>query len=204
MIQLIDREEVFLKSWLVDHYISELQNPTGYIDKKSIEEHLYDHLQPFHVYKEVLDDFAILAYAGKNKIGYLTHRSAAFIRFFELIDIKHLYLLDELRCDWLQFPFSYREKREAFKSIVNQAAYHEAFELDIEDLSTILPLFHYSGRHSAPIIWLFSANPQVPLAMFLCDDANFHTSFLVKDREKVTPATSAAGLLMGGLEVCRM
>jgi hypothetical protein len=73
-----------------------------------------------------------------------------------------------------------------------------------DDLSKILTLFHFSGRHSTPIIWLFSTNLQVNLAMFLCDGANFHTSFHNHDRERISSAASAAGLVMGGLEVCGM
>jgi len=120
------------------------------------------------------------------------------------MDIGRLFLIDELKCDWLHFPFSYREKREAFKSIINKSAYNEAFILDITDLSMVLPLFHFSGRHSTPIIWFFSADTQVTLAMFLCDDANFHLTFHSIDREKITSAALAAGLILGGLEICRM
>jgi hypothetical protein len=126
----------------------------------------------------------------------------AFIHFFELLGVKQLYLLDELKYDLVKFPFSYREKREAFKSIVNQATYNEGFQLDIDDLSVILPLFHFSGRNNIPIIWVFSTNPEMSLAMFLCDDANFHTSFFSADREKITSAVSTAGLILGGMELC--
>lgn len=214
MIQLISRERVFFKSSLVDHYISDLQkswyeihgyNLEGNIDEISLQaKDLYDHLEPFHNNKEKLDDFAVLAYVEKNRLDYITHRSVAFIRFFELIDIKRLYPIDELKCDWVQFPFKSFEKREAIKRIVNQLAYHEAFELDIDELIKILPLFHYSGRHSTPIIWFFLAGTEVTLAMFLCDDANFHTNFDSKDREKITSAASTAGLVMGGLQICQL
>jgi hypothetical protein len=68
----------------------------------------------------------------------------------------------------------------------------------------ILPLVNYSGRHSRAIIWLFSANSQVALAMFLCGAANLHNSFPAKDREKIHAATTEAGLVMGELEVCQM
>jgi hypothetical protein len=214
MIRLIDREAVFYKSSLVDHEISELQKSwykplghelAGYIDEASIQGvDLYDHLEPFHHDKVVVDDFAVLGYMEKNREDYLTHRSKAFIRFYDLMGVERLYLLDELKCDWVQFPFRSREKRQAMEDMVGQAAYHEAFEFDIDDLSVILPLFNYSGRHSTAIIWLFSANSEVALAMFLCDDANFHTSFPAKDREKISAAAAAAGLVMGGLEVCRI
>jgi hypothetical protein len=214
MIHLISREEIFFKSSLVDHYISQLQRSkykqqgrnldAGFdIGETDIQgEDPYDHLESFHDSREILNDFAVISYREKNRIDYLTHRSMAFIRFFGLMAIDRLYLMDELKYDLVSFPFSYREKREAFKNIVNQATYSEALELDIEELSKILPLFHYSKRHSTPIIWLFSGSTQVPFVAFLCDDANFHTSFLSRDKEKLFSAASAAGLTMGGIELC--
>ena len=213
MIRLIDREEVFYKSWLVDHYISELQrsrytqegyNRINFLEEFSLqEEDPYDHFDAYHDYSEELDDFAVLRY-HENIQDYLKHRSIAFLRFFEAMEIKRLFLLDELKYDLVKFPFSYREKREAFINIVNQPSYSEALELDIEELPIILPLFHYSRKHSEPIIWFFSSDVGTTLAMFLCDDANFHTSFLSKDREKITEAVSNSGLIMGGIEICRL
>ncbi len=212
MIQLISREEIFYKSSLVDHYISHLQhwyspdyNITDNLDQSPIPgEDPFDHLEPFHDEKEDLDDFAVLGYVEKNKHDYLTHRSNALILFFELIGIKQLYLLDDLKLDWVRFLFKSPEKLETMKRMVNQPAYSEAFILDIDDLLKILPLFNFSGRNNIPIIWFFSVGTQGPLAMFLCDDGNFHTSFLPKGREKITSASIAAGLKIGGLEICAM
>lgn len=210
MIHLISREEVFYKSWLVDHFISDIQqsayNESGYkFLPRSSAEDPYDHMEAFHNDKEILDEFNIISYAEKNSMAYMTNRSIAFTRFFELMDIHQLYLLDELQCDWVRFPFGSSEKYETLKCMVNGAdTYYEAFILDIRELSVILPLFHFSQRHSTPIIWLFSANPEIPVAMFLCDDANFHTCFRLKDREQLTSAVTTAGLIMGGLEICRM
>lgn len=216
MIHLISREEVFFNSSLVDHYISELQQSKYKKQGRNLDagfdigetdilgEDPYDHLKPFHDSREILNDFAVISYREKNRIDYLTHRSMAFIRLFELMAVKRLYLMDELKYDLVSFPFSYREKREAFKNIVNQTTYSEALELDTEELLTLLPLFHYSKRHSTPIIWLFSASIQVPFAAFLCDDANFHTSFFSKDREKLISAASSSGLIMGGVEICQL
>lgn len=213
MIQLISREEVFYRSSLVDHYISNSQKfwykqfgaqVTDYFNEKTVlEEDPYDHLEPFHENKEVLDDFAVLGYP-KNKMDYIKNRSIALIGFFEQMGISQLYLMDEMKFDWLQFPYRSREKSQAIRDIVNKPAYHEAFEMDTDDLVKMLPLFNYSGRHSVAIILLFSANTPVPLGMFLCDDGNFHTSFPARDREKLSAASSHAGLIMGGLEVCDM
>lgn len=110
--------------------------------------------------------------------------------------------MDELKCNWLQFPFKSFEKREVIKDIFNQPAYSDAFKLDIDDLLKILPLFNFSGRNNIPIIYFFSVDAPVTLAMFLCDDANFHTTFFSKDREKIASAASAAGLNIGGVEIC--
>jgi hypothetical protein len=147
-----------------------------------------------------LDDFAVIGYVVKSQLHYLAHRSNAFIRFFELINIRQLYLFDELKWDWVQFDFKSSEKREEMKRIVNQPAYSEAFIFDIDDLRKILLLFNFSGRNSVPIIWLFSVETQVPLAMYLCDEGNFHTYFFSKDRRKLTSAALAAGLKIGGTE----
>lgn len=105
--------------------------------------------------------------------------------------------MDELRYHWLRFPFGSDEQLAALKSLVNAPSYREAFEMDIEDLEFILPLFDNSLRHSMPIISLFSANDKVPNAMFLCDEGDFHTSFHTGDREKIFYAAFAVGLVMG-------
>lgn len=80
MIQLISREEIFYKSWLVDHYISDLQKQYNYnltdpTDQISIPgEDPFDHLEPFHDSMEVLDDFTVIGYVEKSKFDYLTYR----------------------------------------------------------------------------------------------------------------------------------
>jgi hypothetical protein len=163
---------------------------------------LNDHTKPSHDGGRLTDDFAVLGYSRKNAGDYLANRSKALIRFFEIMHISQLYLMDEKRYDWLRFPFRSQEKLGVVKSWVNVPSYREAFEMDIEELEVILPLFHYSGRHSMPIIILISSNDTVPIAMFLCDDGNFHTSFYSEDREKIFYAASAVGLVMGGVDVC--
>ena len=210
MINLISRKDVFYNSTVADNYISESQKSkypelSDHINYLSADPvNFYDHLKPFRKKNKMLNDFAVLGYGDKYNPEYLTLRSKALIQFLGMMDITRLYLIDELKFDWAKFPYDYSPKREALKSIVNQATYNEAFELDIEDLSTILPWFHNSSRYSIPVIWLFSADYEMRLAMFLCDSANFHTDFLSKDREKMTSAASAAGLIMGGVEVCEM
>lgn len=213
MIQLISREEIFFKSSLVDHTISRLQQlkyqeqgwnlDAGFdIGETGIQgDDPYNHFEPFHDTCDILNDFAYIDYRQSNTISCLTHRSTAFTRFFELMSIKRLYLIDELKYDLVSFPFGNREKREAFKSIVKQATYSEAFELDIEELPTLLPLFQCSKRHSIPIIWLFSANTQFPFTAFLCDDEHLHTCSLSKDREKLISAALGAGVTIKWIEI---
>lgn len=239
MIQQISREEVFSRSRLADHYISNAQKPNynnntdvkntddekliyeyivldeslfddtddedskfSYEEEGSLLEDLNDHTEPVHDGERLIDDSAVLGYSRKNIGDYVTNRSKALIRFFEIMHIRQLYLMDERRYDWLRFPFGSDEQLAALKSLVNVPSYREAFEIDIEDLEFILPLFHNSLRHSIPIIFLFSANDKVPIAMFLCDDGNFHTNFHTDDREKIFYVASAVGLVMGGVEVC--
>ena len=215
MVRLISREEVYYKSSLVDHCISELQqltyNRQGYNlnlnfnvgETETKGEDPYDHIKPFHHDRVILNDGSIISSGGKRRSDYLTYRSMAYIRFFELVNIQQLYFMDELKYDLVSFPFNPLEKRDAFKSIVNRATYSEALELDIAELSTLLPLVHQAARHSIPIIWFFSANNQVPFTAFLCDDGNFHSRFPSEDRDKLMSAASKAGLITGGLEVCR-
>ncbi|MEO6916511.1 MAG: hypothetical protein ABI151_13530 [Chitinophagaceae bacterium] len=185
-----------------DDYTDEEGNKLSWYEKGSLMKDLNDHQEPFHDGESLTNDFAVLGYSRKNAGEYLKSRSKALIRFFEIMKISQLYLLDELRYDWLRFPFRSSEKLAVIKSLVHAPSYREAFEMDIGELAVILPLFNYSGRSSMPIIMLISTNDEVPIAMFLCDDGNFHTSFHADDREKMFYAASAAGLVMGGVEVC--
>ncbi len=185
-----------------EDHMDEKGNEYSWDEKGSLVRDLKDHQEVFHEGGTLTNDFAVLGYSRKNTGQYVTNRSKALIRFFEIMHISQLYLIDELRYDWLRFPFRSREKLAAIKSLVNVPAYREAFEMDIEELAFTLPLFHYSGRSGMPIIMLISADDKVPIAMFLCDDGNFHTSFHDGDREKICYAASAAGLVMGGVEVC--
>lgn len=171
-------------------------------ERGSLLEDLNDHTEPLHDGKKLTNDSAVLAYLGKNIADYIANRSKALIHFFEIMQIRQLYLIDNLRYDWLRFPFKSDEKRAALKRLVNAPSYREAFEIDIEDLEIILPLFDDSSRHSIPIIYLYSTNDKVPIVMFLCDDGNFHTSFHTEDREKIFYAASAVGMAMGGVELC--
>lgn len=214
MIQLIPRKEVFYRSLLADRYISDLQQmDCCYVDeygepKYSDEEldsllsDVNDHVEPFCNDESPTNDFAVLGYPRQNIINYVAGRSKSLIHFFKIMHIRRFYLMDEKRYDWLSFPFESREKTAAVKNLVNAPSYREAFEADIEELAFLLPLFHSSGRYNTGIVYFFSANNQVPIAMFLCDDGNFHTSFCQEDREKIFYAASAAGLVMGGVEVC--
>ncbi len=176
-------------------------NEYSWDEKGSLMKDLEDHIKPFHEGRALTDDFAVLGYSRKN-VDYLDNRSKALIRFFEIMNIRKLYLMQELRFDWLRFPFGGQEKLSAFKTLIDEPSYREAFEMDIEDLTFILPLFHNSGRYDIPIIVLIAASDELPIAMFVCDDANFHTSFCTEDREKIFYAASAVGLVMGGVEVC--
>ena len=238
MMKLISREEVFSRSRLADHCISNIQKRIDNIyipDNENLEIHyeildpsiaaelnntneegfpycpdeegsllkdLHDHKKPVHDGKELTDDFGILGYSKKNKADYVANCLKALIRFFEIMHIKQLYLMGELKYDWLRFPFGSQEKLAALKHMINAPSYREAFEIDIEDLDFIFPLFHYSDLHCMPLVFFFSANDQVPIYMLICDDGNFHTDFHSGDREKIFYAASAVGLVMGGLEVC--
>ena len=163
---------------------------------------LKDHTKPIHDGGRLTDDFAVLGYSTRNAGDYLANRSKALIYFFKIMQIRQVYVMDEQRYDWLRFPFGSQEQLAAIRSLVNAPTYREAFEMDIEDLEFMLPLFHLSPRHSMPIVLIISTDDRVPIAMFLCDDGNFHTNFHTGDREKIFYAASAAGMRMGGVEVC--
>jgi hypothetical protein len=204
MIRLISREEVFYLSSVADHYISACQTySNAHYHHSSEFQEVLDHLVPFHRDKDELDDFAVIAYK-ENKLNFLTHRSNAFIHFFNELGISRLFLLDERKYNLLDYPFGDFEKKQFLKSIVNKVFYDEALEFDVEDLLQLLPLFNYTRRHSEPLIYLFPAYNPFPIGSFICDDKGFHTSFSTKDREKIASAASSAGLIMGGLEVCGM
>lgn len=184
-------------------YTDDEESLYSYDEEGSLLKDLDDHTEPVQGGERLTDDFAVLGYSKKNIVNYVVDRSKALIRFFEIMHVTQLYLMDEKRYDWLRFPFRSREKLAALQKLVNMPSYREAFKMDTAELEFILPLFHYSSRHSMPVILLISADDKVPIAMYLCDDGSFHTSFHSQDREKIFYAASAAGLVMGGVEVCR-
>lgn len=213
MLQLISRAEVFLRSPFADHHICSCQQEmferledkeTTYIDYQTTPvKDAYDHLQPFNKSSRAPDDFAVIAYQKKDREDYVVNCPAAFGQFCKLLDIHKLFLIDELKYDWLlHFPFGSSEKRDALKSIINLSVYDEAFELEIDDLSTLLPLFFYSGRWGVPICYLFPSESSADLLIFLCNDGNFHMAFPATDRELINEVAITAGLKMGGLEIC--
>lgn len=212
MTRLVSREEIFRKSSVADHFNSECQiewfdrfgfKLSSYFDDRSLHpEELYDHLEPFHNEKIELDDFAVISCCSRHESIFYKRQLAGFASFFKLIGIERLYLLDELKCDWTCFPFDNREKREALQRLLNEPSYFEAFEFHSEDFPDFFNLFHKSGRFNTPIVRVFSASDERPIAMFLCDDGNLHTSFESEDRERFIAAAEAANIVMGGLEVC--
>lgn len=211
MIQLISREEVFYLSSVADHFISACQQ---YLAKDSWEnlsdffcqyidgiaelglpaKDPFDHLEPFHNDKEILDKHCYIELVEDNDAGYSLHRTNAFIRFFELLDVRQLYLVDEMKFNWLQYPFKEKEHHEWLRSLVNKAFYDEAFRLDIKDLTQVLPAFYRSARHSVSLMNLFSVANNLIFSSFLCDDQHLHLDFPAKEHKRITAAAVTSGL----------
>jgi len=208
MLKLITREEIFQRSPLADHYISDSQSEHRkgdiMIDPGNIVKAVdaCDHLQPYHKKPPVLNDFAVIAYPAKDRKDYVTNCPVVLGRFYELLGVKKIYVMDELKYNLLKFPFGIQERRAAFKQLIEPNEYCEAFELSVYDLTTIFPLIFYSSRHSVPIIYLFSAESSLDIAMFLCDDGNFHTSFPSSERESINAVAEVTGLKIGDIQIC--
>jgi hypothetical protein len=161
-----------------------------------------DHLETYHKRAPVADDFTVIAYPAKDRKDYVTNCPIVLGRFYELLGVKQLYLMDELKYNLVKFPFGIKERSEAFKQLIEPNEYCEAFEMAVHDLTVILPLIFYSSRNSVPIIYLFSAESSLDIAMYLCDDGNFHTSFPSGERESINAVAKAAGLKVGDVQLC--
>jgi hypothetical protein len=213
-LQLISREEVFLKSPVVDRCISDTQqmwyrqfdgSPNFFLIDTELEkpENCYDHLYPFSDTEIKLDDFAVLAYAAKNKKDYVTNCPPAIQHFFGLLAVRKFYLIEELKHDWFYLPFENRDKCEALKKMMNLMSYNDALEFNVEDLPIILGLFSFSHRCDVGVINLFPSLSPIDFSVSVCDDGNFHFSFSSDKRELANTAASEAGLKIGGLEICK-
>src|SRR5262245_55152167 len=103
MLKLITREEIFQRSPLADDYVSGSQsvhsNGDIWIDPGNIVKAVdaCDHLQPYHKKLPVLDDFAVIAYPAKDRNDYATNCPVALKRFYELLGVQKIYMMDELK-----------------------------------------------------------------------------------------------------------
>src|SRR4051812_25974733 len=109
MLHLISRVDVFLRSGLVDHYVSDSQQSwyeqfasdiDDYIGKELVQAgNCYDHLDPFQKKSRKLNDHGFLAFPKKEeRESYIVNFPFAFAKFCKLLGVNRLYLIEELKC----------------------------------------------------------------------------------------------------------
>jgi hypothetical protein len=209
MIQPLSRSDMFKQSVFVDNQIAHAQQATyRTINQDDPAELAYmmpflDHLQAFDPQLKPLDGFCVLAYAAETKQEYENNFSLVMADFFARLKIEELYLLSECKIDWNEYEFENNQKKKRFLRILEGKTQAVGLHLNVKDLPDVLPLF-FCTHPDHPHIILIPPVGDVPIDIFLCKDGNFHTLFAESDYGQLKQAAEAAGLYMGGYEVCHL
>ncbi len=204
----INRTEIFQASQFVDNFIAEVQaSYAQYIDvkvpsEKRMLEKYYDHLEPLAAIEQSITGHCVLAYPANDKKDYIAHLPIAMQRFYAALGITSLYLMDFNNTPLYQFPFENFKKHNKFKHLAKGKANGVGYQIAVQHLHQVLPLFFFSRKYDVPVIFLLTAIGTVPLSIRMCDDGNLHLNFQEMYRRQVEDAASAAELCIGDLEIC--
>lgn len=206
MLTPLLRSEIFQRSIFADNYIASVQQGykqfigNTYWEAKQLA--TFDHLKPFKEKTDYKLSSAVMAYPANTKADYVDNMAKAFINFLEALGIESLYMLEFNQSSLIDFPFENFIKRNAFKRMARTKEKDIGFELEIESLKKVLPLFYFSKRYDTAVLTLLSANDEIPIAFDLCDDGNWHISYPIMVEATVCNTAEKAGFIIGDLQLC--
>jgi len=208
MFKPITRPEIFRSSVFADNLIAEFQQSyTLDIDlsvKKEAEmlKKYYDHLKPFQPIEPTINSHCVLAYDAESKKDYIETFSLVLQKFLTALNIQDLYLTYFNKKNLFQFEFENYRKRNLFKLYGGKKTENLGYQIKVSDLHKSFPLFFFSGVYDVPVIFLITAEGEVPLSLRLCDDGNLHLNFQEMYQKRIHEAAKNAGFKMGDLEIC--
>ena len=208
MFKPITRLEIFRSSVFADNLIAEFQQSyTLDIDlsvKKEAEmlKKYYDHLKPFQPIEPSINSHCVLAYDAESKKDYIEAFSLVLQKFLTALNIQDLYLTYFNKKNLFQFEFENYKKRNLFKLYGGKKTENLGYQIKVSALHKSFPLFFFSGVYDVPVIFLITANGEVPLSLRLCDDGNLHLNFQEMYQKRIHEAAKNAGFKIGDLEIC--
>ncbi len=209
MMRVFSRDDIFKNAAFVDNQIALAQQAIyRTVNHDDVDELAYtmsflDHLQAFHPVQKKLDEFCVLAYDAKTKEDYENNFPLVMVKFFTALKIEQVYILTEIKTDWMDTVFENKEKYAAFLTMVNHQKNAVGFLVQVKDLPVILPLFFFT-HPDHPHINIIPPQGDIAIDQFLCKDGNLHTLFEEKNYEQLKAAANLAGLFMGSFEVCQL
>ena len=208
MFKPITRAEMFKSSVFADNILAEFQQSyTLDIDlsvkaEAKMLKKYYDHLQPFQPIDLPIDSHCVLAYDAKSKKDYIETFPLILQNFLIALKIHDLYLTYFNSKNLFQFEFENFKKRNLFKLYGGKKTENLAYQIRVSELHKGFPLFFFSGVYDVPVIFLITANGEVPLSLRLCDDGNLHLNFQEMYQKRINEAAKKSGFKMGDLEIC--
>ncbi|MBA4259976.1 MAG: hypothetical protein C0446_12490 [Chitinophaga sp.] len=201
MIPLLNRQQVFEKSWIAD---SEIANRQKFYFAQFEGEGsaiiaavtpVYDHLNTLSENLNKADSFCILTYdeelAGSN---YMQGFANAFSIFLQHCGITEIILVQDLRNDWNTFGFDSEKNKTTFFELIGINITYQGLLLNQSSLIEILPLLYFNNPDQGDCSF-YTLNNDLPLCILFWK-GNFHVSCLLKDKEKLLEAADKAKLVI--------
>jgi hypothetical protein len=208
MFKPITRPEIFRSSVFADNLIAEFQQSYTLDIDLSVKQEAdmlkkyYDHLHPFEPIDPPINSHCVLAYDAESKKDYIVTFPLVLQKFLMDLGIQDVYLTYFNKKNLFQFEFENFKKRNLFKLYGGKKTENLGYQLKVSDLHKGFPLFFFSGVYDVPVIFLITANGEVPLSLRLCDDGNLHLNFQEMYQKRIHEAAKDAGFKMGDLEIC--
>ena len=208
MLSPVSRLAAFQNSPIADQFIAEMQqsyaqglNPDYGPDRAELKR-LFDHREPLLPNRIVVDGHCIIAYPAAHLNDYIQSCSLVVQRFLQALSIQQLYLMDFVKTNLLDFPFENFRKRNQFKRMGSFKSNNMCYQLATAHLHLVLPVFYLARKWDVPLIFLLTAEGEVPISLRLCDDGNFHLNYHKKYDQQIRNAAQDAGLKTGNTTLC--
>ncbi|HSC53548.1 MAG TPA: hypothetical protein VLC98_08015 [Phnomibacter sp.] len=209
MLTPVSRIDIFKASHFADQFMAEMEQAyAADFDKNDVKEaamlrKYYDHLAPFVGLQQPIDAHGVWAFAAASKAEYVQQFALQLQQALQHLDITSVYLLTLTQtCIASEFPFENFTKRNRFKRLGGIKNSRLGYQVSVEHLPAVFPLFFFSGIYDVPVIFLITAEGATPLSLRLCDDGNLHINYQQAFAGKIAEAATAAKLEMGDTELC--
>jgi hypothetical protein len=207
MIIQLRRSTVFKTSHFANAFIAQLQQSyaadldSGNKAQRILLSRYYDNLKPLGWQQLAIDGHCVMAFPAASQEEYFLGLQKGFDQLFTLLEVAKIYFLDFLNTPLSSFPFENFAKRNQFKRLTGSHPLVEAFAIKSKDIGSVLPLFYFSKRFERASITLI-ADGDLPFALRLCKDGNFHINYQIHHQTLVQTAAITAGFKIGDVDLC--